>query len=154
MSCIPLTTNRSSVADGTHAPVHAYPVDDTDYVVQHRRDTEMADFMIEIVCEYSTGTVYGETDDRCEANFIQDIRRYADRYRDNRYQFIKNQRFLQDLHDSHECKRETVLHCNLFFNGFIVFDDVVEFVNGWGAVDETEKQMDCEKCDLEMTKIA
>lgn len=152
MSYIPLTTKRMN--DVTYPCVHAHPVDDTDYEVQHRRDTEMAEFLIEIVCEYSVGSVYGETDDRCEENFTHDIRRYADRYRCDRYQFIKNQQFLHDLHDSYECKRRTVLQCNLFFNGMIVFEDLVEFVNGWGMdVDVVVKQLDCDKCDLEMTKI-
>jgi len=157
MSYIPLTAERLSATDSkcVYAHAHARPVDDTDYEVQHRRDTEMADFLIELVCEYSVGTVYGETDDRCEGNFIQDIRRYADRYRGDRYQFIKNQQYLHDLHDSYDCKRQTVIHCNLFSNGLAVFDDLVEFVNGWGVevVDVEAKQLDCEKVDIEMTKI-
>ena len=149
MSYIPLP--RLSVSDGTlTTPVHAYLVDDTDSDIQRRRDTEMADFLIEMVCEYSVGTAYGETDDRCEANFIQDIHRYADRYRNDRYQFIKNQRFLRDLHESYDCKRQTVLQCNLFFNGFTVFDDLMDFVNGWGVEDVV---VDAKQLDIEMTKI-
>ena len=149
MSYIPLTAKRMN--DTYHHCAHAYLVDDTDdtdYAVQRRRDAEMAEFMIEIICEYSVGSVYGEIDDRCEVNFIQDINRYADRYRNDRYQFIKNQRFLRDLHESYDCKRQTVLQCNLFFAGFTVFEDLVEFVNGWGVEDVVD-----EKADLEMTKI-
>jgi len=157
MSYIPLTAERCDDSNNNkYTYAHAQPVDDTVHEVQHRRDTEMADFLIELVCEYSVGTVYGETDDRCEENFTQDIRRYADRYRnDTRYQFVKNQQYLHDLHDSYDCKRQTVIQCNLFFNGMAVFEDLVEFVNGWGveAVDVEAKQLDCEKVDIEMTKI-
>lgn len=153
MSYIPLTAKRINDGNTPYPCVHAHVVDDEVNEVQYRRDTEMADFLIELVCEYSVGTVYGETDDRCEANFIQDIHRYADRYRCDRYQFIKNRQFLHDLHESYECKRKTVLQCNLFSNGMTVFEDLVDFVNGWGVEVEVVKQLDCEKCDVEMTKI-
>ena len=153
MSYIPLTAKRMNDGTNTYPHAHAYPVDNTDYEVQHRRYTEMAEFLIEIVCEYSVGSVYGEIDERCETNFIQDIHRYADRYRCDRYQFIKNTQFLHDLHDSYVCKRQMVLQCNLFFNGMTVFDNLIDFVDGWG-VDVVAKQLDCDECDLEMTKVA
>jgi hypothetical protein len=152
MSYIPLTAERLAATDDKRAPIHAYPVDDTDYEVQHRRDTEMAEFLIEIICEYSVGTVYGEPDDKCGANFTHDIHRYADRYRCDRYGFVKNQQFIRDLYESPDCKRLTVLKCNLFLNGLIVFEDVVEFVNEWGNEDVVVA-MDKKRADLEMTKF-
>jgi hypothetical protein len=149
MSYIPLTEKRMN---DTYSYAQAYPVDDTDYDVQLRRDTEMAEFLIELICEYSVGSVYGETDVRCVTNFTQDIHRYADRYRCDRYQFIKNDQFIRDLHNSYECKRQTVLQCNLFINGFIVFEDFIEFVNEWGA-NVVCKVANCEKTVIEMTEI-
>ena len=152
MSYIPLTEKHMIESECPEA--HAYLVDDTDHDIQHRRDTEMADFLIELICEYSVGSAYGEPDDRCESNFTQDIHRYADRYRCDRYQFVKNQRFINDLHDSYDCKRQTVLQCNLFFNGFIVFDNLVDFVNGWGAeVVKEPEPLDYRQIDIELAKL-
>ena len=127
MSHILLDENRSTDTE------YLYPIDhDLEYDDQHHQDMDMADFLIAIICEYSVGAAFEQPHDMFETNFTHHIHNYADKYRCDRYQFIKNQRFIHDVYTLSECKRATVSKCKLFINGFISFDDLVEFVNWWG----------------------
>jgi hypothetical protein len=84
----------------------------------HRRNTEMVHFIADEILDIAEGIV-------ARNDMFERVDKYCARYGDTVDQIFTDRHFLTELYDSDECKRYTMLQCNLFLNHFIVFDDLV-----------------------------